>query len=149
MVIAAGIMSLSLTLAIGVAGCGLAGDGGDAGDVKVSLMEYRVVPSPESAPAGSVTFNVENIGTATHEFVVIQTDLAPESLPVAADGSVDEAGAGIQVIDEIEDMEADATADLSVDLEAGAYVLLCNVVEEADGLSHYQEGMYSAFEVTP
>jgi uncharacterized cupredoxin-like copper-binding protein len=150
-----GVMSLSLALSIGVAACGDDDDeGGGIGggaDVEVTLLEFEVAASPASAPAGAVNFSVENIGSETHEFVVIKTDLAPESLPTAADGSVDETGTGIEVIDEIEDMDPDDSAELSTDLTAGSYVLVCNIVEEEDGEheSHYQEGMRLAFEVTP
>jgi len=36
-----------------------------------------------------------------------------------------------------------------VDLDAGNYVLICNIVEEEDGetVSHYQEGMRTPFTV--
>ena len=37
------------------------------------------------------------------------------------------------------------TKDLTISLEIGDYVLICNMVE--DGESHYQEGMRTAFTV--
>ena len=115
----------------------------------MSLVEFDVVPDPATAAAGSVTFNVDNLGVEIHEFVIIKTDLAEDALPTAADGSVDEAGAGIEVIDEIEDIAAEGSGDVTVDLEAGAYVLLCNIVDEdvSPPESHYQEGMHAAFTV--
>jgi hypothetical protein len=48
---------------------------------------------------------------------------------------------------EIEDIEAGADGEVTANLEAGAYVLLCNIVEEDDGESHYAEGMHTAFTV--
>jgi hypothetical protein len=118
--------------------------------VEVDLSEFIVRVDPASAPAGSVTFNVNNVGGEVHEFVVVKTDLAPDALPTAADGSVDEAGEGSEVIDEIEDIQPGASEVLALDLDAGAYVLLCNIVEEAeDGTteSHYVEGMHAPFVV--
>ena len=97
-----------------------------------------------------VSFAVHWIRAEIHEFVIIKTDLEPDALPTAADGSVDEAGAGIEVIDEIEDIPAGESADpLAVDLEAGSYVLICNIVDEdvSPPESHYQEGMHTAFTV--
>jgi hypothetical protein len=40
----------------------------------------------------------------THEFVVFKTDLAADALPTASDGSVDEEGEGVELVDEIEDI---------------------------------------------
>ncbi len=114
----------------------------------ITLQEFAVLPSPDSAPAGEVTFNVTNIGPEdVHEFVVFATDLAPDALPTAADGSVDETGEGVELIDEIEDIAVDATPTLTVTLDAGSYVLICNIVEEegADTIVHYQQGMRVGF----
>ena len=119
------------------------------GAVDVTLREFEVAPAQDSASADSVTFSVANEGAETHEFVVIKTDLAPEALPTAEDGSVDEEGGGIEVIGEIEDIAAGDTQETTLDLDAGSYVLICNLVEEEDGQveSHYQEGMHTAFTV--
>lgn len=114
--------------------------------IEARLSEYAILPNPASAPAGSVTFNAENVGGTEHELVVIKTDLAADALPVAEDGSVDESGAGIEVIGEIEEFEAQTTESATFELEAGAYVLICNVVQD-DGTSHYAEGMTVAFPV--
>ena len=80
-----------------------------------------------------------------HEFVVIRTDLAPDALPTNDDGSVNEDGDGIEVIDEVEELEVGDSDDLTVSLEPGAYVLICNIVESDE--SHYQFGMRTAFTV--
>lgn len=120
---------------------------GEATTVEVKLTEYIVSPKPEAVPAGSVTFNASNIGGEEHQLYVIRTDLAPDALPAADDGSVDEAGEGIEVLDEIEELAAQTEASLTIDLSAGNYVLICNIVT-AEGTSHYQEGMYTSFEVT-
>ena len=123
-----------------------------ASTVNVDLTEYAITLDVASVPAGPVTFNATNSGEEhAHELVIIKTDLAPDALPTAADGSVDEAGAGIEVIDEIEEFDPGGEESLTVDLEAGAYVLICNVVSEMeDGETHvhYAEGMTTAFEVT-
>jgi uncharacterized cupredoxin-like copper-binding protein len=129
-------------------GDGAAG-GGDAGStVAITLQEFSVGTVPASAPAGAVTFEVSNIGPDdVHEFVVISTDLGPTELPTAEDGSVLETGEGMEVIDEIEDVPVDASETLAVDLEAGPYVLICNIYDKAEKESHYQEGMRTGFTV--
>jgi hypothetical protein len=126
------------------------GDGDGATTIQVTLREFEVVPSADSAPAGSVTFTATNDGPEDpHELVVVKTDLAPGSLPTTEDGAADEEGAGVELIGEIEEFEVDATEEATFDLEPGAYVLLCNIVEEEEGAteSHYKNGMRTAFTV--
>ena len=132
-------------LVLAAAGCD-----SDGGEVEVTLQEFSITLGAESVPAGDVTFNVTNEGpNDPHEFVVFQTDLAPDALPTAEDGSVDEAGEGVTLIDEIEDIAVDDSPTLTVPLEAGSYVFICNIVEEEEGAleSHYQEGMRVGFTV--
>ena len=123
---------------------------GDDNAVKVTLTEWAVVLDKTSALAGSVAFTVTNAGTKfKHEFVVIKTDLDPADLPADSTGKVDEAGAGIAFIGEVEELEIGATQDASFDLTAGKYVLICNIVETGAGHeSHYTQGMRVAFTVT-
>jgi uncharacterized cupredoxin-like copper-binding protein len=129
---------------------GATGGGATGGGtrVDVTVQEFAVIPAASSAPAGDVTFEVTNKGPDdTHEFVVFKTDLAPDALPTAADGSVDEEGEGVELIDEIEDIAVGDTPTLTVTLDAGSYVFICNIVEEEGGetISHYQQGMRVAF----
>lgn len=148
------VVTLIMTVGFLVACGGDEGnDGTQASDgtVAVTLQEFAIATDPASASAGSVTFDLSNEGPKdTHEFVVISTDLGPTELPTAKDGSVDETGEGMEVIDEVEDVPVGATESLTVDLEAGNYVLICNIVEEEDGKveSHYQEGMRTSFTVS-
>jgi len=122
---------------------------GAASAVDVTVQEFAILPGSSSAPAGDVTFNVTNTGPEdTHEFVVFKTDLAPDALPTAEDGSVDETGEGVELIDELEDIAVGDTPSLTVTLDAGSYVLICNIVEEEAGgdiIVHYQQGMRVGF----
>ena len=132
-------------LAIGLMGCG-----SGTTTVEVTLEEWAVVLSASDAPAGAVTFEVTNDGPNDfHEFVVVRTDLAPSELPTDEDGAVLEDGDGMEVIDEIEDLEVGSTETLALELEAGKYVLICNIVEEDAGETeaHYAMGMRTAFTV--
>ena len=119
--------------------------------VNVNLTEYIVAPDADSAPAGPITFDVTNIGSTDHEMVIIKTDLAPEALPTVEDGSVDEVGEAIEMLDATQRLAREGEEELTIDLASGAYVLVCNVVQERpDGelVSHYNQGMRAAFEVT-
>jgi uncharacterized cupredoxin-like copper-binding protein len=129
---------------------GANGNGGAGGEttVGVELSEWSVTPDDTSVPAGTVTFEVENVGEETHEFVVIGTDLDVLELPTEKDGSVAEEGE-LEVVDELEDIASGDTVELTVDLDAGHYVLICNILEEEHGEheSHYQMGMRTNFTV--
>jgi uncharacterized cupredoxin-like copper-binding protein len=117
--------------------------------VDVTLQEFAVGVDPASASAGEVTFSVTNDGPDdVHEFVVIRTDLAPTDLPTDETGAVDEEGEGIEeVVNEIEDIPVGTTEELTVDLDAGNYVLICNIYDEEEQEAHYSEGMRAAFTV--
>lgn len=117
--------------------------------VNITLKEWSVAADVSSVPAGLVKFLVKNDGPSdTHEFVVVKTDLAPESLPVDASGKVDENGAGIQIIGEIEDITVGSSTHLKAfDLAPGKYVLICNIYDAGEKEAHYHEGMRMAFTV--
>lgn len=122
----------------------LAACGGPA-KVDAALTTYAITLDKNSVPSGEVTFNVHNDATdLTHEFVVFQTDLPADQLPLNDEGIVDEEAAGITLIDEVEDIEPGTSTELTVNLDPGNYVLVCNVDSEE---MHYQHGMYVAFTV--
>jgi uncharacterized cupredoxin-like copper-binding protein len=117
--------------------------------VQLTLQEWAVLPVPASAQAGPVTFQVTNSGPDDiHEFVVLKTDLDPGALPTDANGAVTEEATGMEVIDEIEDIPVGQSRELTVTLDPGKYVLLCNIYSEDENESHYQLGMRTAFDVT-
>jgi uncharacterized cupredoxin-like copper-binding protein len=122
--------------------------GGDESMVAVTVQEFSVGPDTASAPAGSITFDVTNEGPDdVHEFVVIATDLDITALPTVEDGSVDEGGEGMEVIDEIEDIPVGDTQSVTVDLDPGNYALICNIYDADEDEAHYQEGMRTSFTV--
>jgi uncharacterized cupredoxin-like copper-binding protein len=147
------IIGAAAFLAVAATACGdgdEAGDGGGDGGttVDVVLQEFAVIPAQDSAPAGTINFQVENIGPEdVHEFVVIKTDLAPDALPTDENGVVLEEGEGMEVIDEIEDIPVGETQNLTVELEAGTYALICNIFEEEEQEAHYAMGMRTVFTV--
>lgn len=141
------VVSMVVGLALVAASCGDddggSGDGGTAdGTVSATLADYSITLDQSSAPAGDVAFNVTNEAEQVHEFVVLQTDLAEDALPTDDAGDVDEAGdPGITLVDEIEDIQPGDTPTLNVTLEAGSYVIICNLP------GHYSQGMHTAFTV--
>ncbi|TAJ17961.1 MAG: hypothetical protein EPO65_10165 [Dehalococcoidia bacterium] len=108
--------------------------------VGVTLKEFSLTAVPASGPAGSVTFAVQNSGLIPHELLVVKSDLRPDQLPQVDQKRVDETK--VQVLGEVAEFDAGKKQELTLTLQPGKYVLLCNVV------SHYISGMYTAFEVT-
>jgi hypothetical protein len=113
--------------------------------VAITMTEWKVAPSSASAPAGKVTFTAKNDGVQTHELVLFKTDLAPDKLPLDEEGAVDERGAGIELIDEVEDVEAGTSKSFEADLKPGNYLLVCNLVDKAE--KHFEHKMYAPFTV--
>jgi uncharacterized cupredoxin-like copper-binding protein len=122
----------------------------EGASIDVTLTEFSITAGEAAAAPGAVSFNIENAGGEEHEFMVAKLDAAGAELPVLEDGSVDEAQADIVDEIEAEELQPGDTATLDVDLEAGSYVLLCNLVEEmtsGEPESHYAEGMHTDFTV--
>jgi uncharacterized cupredoxin-like copper-binding protein len=148
----AGLAALVSLLLVACSPGSTATPGASAGvtTVAVTLQEFAVLPSPATAPAGDITFEVTNSGPDDiHEFVIIKTDLDPADLPVDDEGAVTEDGEGMTVEDEIEDIPVGETQSLTVSLDAGKYVLICNIVETVEGETevHYALGMRTVFTV--
>ena len=136
------IASVSLVLLL--VGCGGSSPTFPLGTaIAVTLREYSVTPSRATAPAGRITFDVGNQGTVEHEFLVVRTDLDANILPRNADGSYAEDAPGTVVVGEIPDFAAGTHQQLTLDLDAGHYALVCNRV--VGGMSHYAMGMHADF----
>jgi uncharacterized cupredoxin-like copper-binding protein len=114
--------------------------GADAmGGIATTLKDFAITPATTSASAGEITFDVTNDGPSDHEMVIIKTDLAPDALPTDSKGEVVEDE--VEAVDEVEDVAPGSSVSLSVNLEAGSYVLICNLP------GHYAAGMSAAFTV--
>ena len=128
-------------------------------EVGESGSTYFVKPDQATVDAGKVTFAVTNVGLLYHEFIVYSNvdGIAPGDLPVneedeadlAEENIVGEALYATPPIVPSDKKPGDADhrirsegwgAELTVDLEAGEYILLCNLS------GHYSGGkQYTAF----
>ncbi len=144
---AAGVAAAALPLLV-LAGCGGSSPSAvatptapsKAGVVEVNLggaKEFSITPSRTTVPAGTVAFQVHNVGKLTHEMVVIRTDKKAAALALSG-GKASEAGH----VGETGDMSANATNTAKLKLKAGHYVLICNLP------GHYVGGMRADFTVS-
>ena len=109
-------------------------------DLSTATMGVRV--SRSTAPAGAVTFQVTNTSKETvHEMVVMHLKDAADPLPYAGDDAkVDESKADKR--GEVPDLDPGKSGTLTVNLEPGRYLLICNQPR------HFASGMWTLFEVT-
>jgi uncharacterized cupredoxin-like copper-binding protein len=115
-----------------------AGSSGAAGGIEVTEKEFSIVlASP--LKAGANTLSVKNTGSFPHELKVIKAD-SYASLAQAADGTVDEAKLGAAVVGKSGRVANGASGSLAVTLEAGKYVLICNLGTGAN--NHASKGMH-------
>ena len=133
------LTALAVTMVVVPASCGP--HGAIRGrPVSVSLHDFRISAATTNVAAGTVTFVVHNRAPATHEFVILRTNLPPDRLPIASDGlSVDEER--VHHAGEISEVRAGTTATLALTLRPGRYVLICNLE------GHYLGGMHHAIVV--
>ena len=132
------MIAVPVAVALGLVAASCGGGGG----IGTTLADYTITLDESSGDAGELTFDVTNDAEQTHEFVIFQTDLAADALPTNEDGDVDEEGEGVTLIDEIEDIEAGSDESLTVNLDAGSYVFICNLP------GHYRQGMHTTFTVS-
>jgi uncharacterized cupredoxin-like copper-binding protein len=156
----AGIFSLAVLLLAGACGDDEASDSNGHGAVvspvtqpaaggddtlAVNLLEWAIAgeggETDLAAAAGTVTFEVENIGATPHELAVFKTDADAGSLPyddAAAAVNEDEAG---ELAGRTETLDGAASETLALELDAGSYALICNIA------THYDQGMFASLTV--
>ena len=135
------LLSLAAISLFALAACGpSAAAGATGGNVSATLTDSKITLDRTTVPAGAVTFSVKNVGTITHELVVIKTGVAQDKMPADADeaGKVSEEGSQ----GESGDIDKGDAKTFTLNLAPGSYVLMCNEI------GHYASGMHLAFTVT-
>lgn len=107
--------------------------------LKLEMGEFYYKPEDVTAKAGTITIDAANVGKAPHELVLAKTDADPAKLPTASDGSVEEDG--LDIPGEVEEVEGGEDGTVTLDLQAGKYVMFCNLP------GHYKGGMYGSLTV--
>jgi uncharacterized cupredoxin-like copper-binding protein len=109
-------------------------------NIKVTLAENSIQLNNNVAKAGKLTFEVSNsLRGMSHEMVVLKTELAEDKLPMKADGRVDEAS--LKKVGEVEDVKFGKKKTITLKLNPGRYVLICNIP------NHYKNGMHATLTV--
>jgi uncharacterized cupredoxin-like copper-binding protein len=109
-------------------------------DVRFRERDYSLSVDQRAVPAGQLTVWVRNEGKVEHELVAFRTDLDEGALPMTPGGhQVDEHGPGVTHLDpEAEDVQPGSTKTITLRLDPGRYVFICNLP------GHYRTGMHIA-----
>jgi hypothetical protein len=109
--------------------------------VNITLWDFHIDTGTPSVTSGDVVFDAHNQAPATHEFVVVRTNLPADALPLGPDGlSVNEDS--LDGVGELSEVPAGTVGTLPLHLAPGRYVFFCNL----DG--HYLGGMHGVLEVS-
>jgi uncharacterized cupredoxin-like copper-binding protein len=115
---------------------------GPANVVNVQYKAYSIVLNRATMKTGDIIFNLANTdGQVLHQFVIVQTDLPADKLPLGADSKVNETG--LKIVNRVDKIDVGQASALTANLAPGHYVLMCNIV------GHYQLGMHADFTVAP
>jgi uncharacterized cupredoxin-like copper-binding protein len=128
-------------LATLIASCGGAPEAAPTdSQVVAEMSDYKITVNVPSAKAGKIKIGVRNLAAMEHSFEVIKTDLPQDKLPVdGASAKAKEDGK----VGEIKSLPAGKSGAVTLDLQPGKYVFICNVA------GHYQLGMHTGFTVDP
>ena len=109
--------------------------------VDITLKDFHIDNATASVTGGDVVMQVHNEAPATHEFVVVRTNLPADGLPLGPDGlSVNEDW--LDGVGELNEVPAGTVGTLPLHLAPGRYVFFCNL----DG--QYLGGMHAVLEVS-
>ncbi len=121
-----------------------------SGPVQATEKEWQIALASTNLKAGSLTFNIKNDGDKEHEFVIRQTDLKSDALPLNSDGEVSEDAPELKPVgdpSEVAEIKSGSSdRSITVNLKPGHYVIFCNL--HVGDLLHYQKGMHVDFTVS-
>ena len=115
----------------------------------ITLQEFSIAAHPGLVQSGKVTFDVQNVGSITHELVIVRA-ASVAALPTVKKagersvGAIDEeAIAETAKMGETGDVAAGTTVTKVFDLPPGTYVIFCNIDNKSGGkvLNHFTHGM--------
>jgi hypothetical protein len=134
----------------------VAGNGAIGSTAKITLKEFSIAAHPGLVQSGKVKFEVDNVGSITHELVVFRAASA-SALPKVKKagersvGAIDEeAVAEADKMGETGDVKAGSTVTKTFQLPPGTYIMFCNIDTKGTGgttLNHFTHGMVATLTV--
>jgi uncharacterized cupredoxin-like copper-binding protein len=117
----------------------------------VTLQEYTMTPHAAVLKAGDVRLSVNNVGSVTHELVLVK-EPSISALPIVQSATPDRAVGDVNEeaipenakMGETGDVKPGQTVVKTFHLTPGTYVMFCNIDDKnPDGtvLNHFHQGM--------
>src|SRR5262249_471282 len=103
---------------------------------------------PATLPTGPATYEVVNAGPQLHELNVLKLTPGKAAQDVINWQTAPSGPPPFEAVGAMEAFSAGRSGDMTVDLQPGTYVAICNVPDPASGVSHAQLGMIRQFTVT-
>jgi uncharacterized cupredoxin-like copper-binding protein len=112
--------------------------------IEVHESSFRIGLAETTVTAGKLGFDVHNDAAVPHEFVIFETDLDADALPLDADGDVVEDAPQLKdVVDSGSSITPGHSRALVATLAPGHYAVVCNLP------GHYHLGMHIDLTVKP
>jgi uncharacterized cupredoxin-like copper-binding protein len=135
----------------------VAAGGGTPTGTTVTLQEYTMTPHAAALKAGDVRLTVNNVGSITHELVLVRAP-SVSALPIVQTATADRAVGDVNEeaipasakMGETGDVKPGQTVVKHFNLVPGTYVMFCNVDNtNPDGttLNHFHQGMAATITV--
>ena len=133
-----GLLAASL---VACSGGGSSATSGGA-QVETTLADFSVSLAPTEVAAGGVELAVSNEGQTVHEVEIFKLPEGVDAASLPVNNNVaDTDAAGLELVDEVEDVTPSASRDLAVTLQPGRYAVICNLP------THYELGMHATLVV--
>lgn len=134
-------MRVSKYLLAGLVVLPLSGGVAIAETVKVSLEDNAIKLDHSHVKQGKITFHIVNDSvTEKHEMVIVSKPAGSMPYDAKTKKVIEKK---VKSFGEVADLKAGAKGQLTVNLKAGDYVLICNIP------GHFMDGMHVDFTVTP
>jgi len=132
-----GALTLAGVIAVAAVACS-GSPQASADGVQVTLRDFAVDVADTTLSAGSAKLAIHNSGAAVHELEVFKVPAGVDAAALPVTNNVaDTDSAGLTVIDEVENVAPSTGANLTVTLDPGTYVFMCNLP------THYGLGMHA------
>jgi uncharacterized cupredoxin-like copper-binding protein len=123
----------------------------------VTLQEYTMTPHAAVLKAGDVRLSVNNVGSVTHEFVLVK-EPSVSALPIVQTATADRAVGDVNEeaipdsakMGETGDIKPGKTVVKTFKLTPGTYVMFCNIDDKGPNgtvVNHFHHGMAATITV--
>ena len=116
--------------------------------VTASLQEWEITLNKNTVKSGEIDFEIRNSGKDTHEIVFVKLDADQDisSIPRAKFNTADAQWLTPRTVGELEDIEPGQIKKISLRLQPGRYLIICNILEKENDdtmEAHFDKGMHS------